>query len=164
VFAFWDGLAGSLYVPKGRENLTFGLPDADPADFSTVRNLYRLPFVKARRMVGTRLGLGLRRAAAPRKLRGSLVHRWPALSPCSPGSWRLGADIRPGAGGDAVAGAAMKTVRTSRMLLALLLVALAGPAAAQPPDVASEEARERAYVDALRREGQAPAATDPRPP
>jgi hypothetical protein len=37
----------------------------------------------------------------------------------------------------------------------LLLLALVGPAAAQPRDPATEEARERAYVDALRREDAA---------
>ena len=39
----------------------------------------------------------------------------------------------------------------------LLLLALVGPAAAQPRDPAEEEARERSYVDALRREDAATA-------
>lgn len=43
-------------------------------------------------------------------------------------------------------------MRRPRAPLVLLLLALAGPAAAQPRDPATEEARERAYVDALRRE------------
>ena len=41
--------------------------------------------------------------------------------------------------------------------LALLLLALAGPAAAQAPDPGAEETRERAYVDGLRREDPASA-------
>lgn len=53
-FAFWDACFGSLYVPKSRETLRFGLSYADPQDFSTVPKLYLLPFVKAvkRRMAG----------------------------------------------------------------------------------------------------------------
>ena len=44
-------------------------------------------------------------------------------------------------------------MRIHRAPLVLLLVALVGPAAAQPRDPADEETRERSYVDALRREG-----------
>lgn len=46
-------------------------------------------------------------------------------------------------------------MRTPRAPLVLLLLALAGPAAAQPRDLAAEEARERSYVDALRQEDAA---------
>jgi hypothetical protein len=48
-------------------------------------------------------------------------------------------------------------MRTPRAPLLLVLLALAGPggAAAQPRDLAGEEARERSYVDALRREDAA---------
>jgi hypothetical protein len=48
-------------------------------------------------------------------------------------------------------------MRTHRAPLILLLLALVGPAAAQPRDPAEEETRERAYVDALRREDAATA-------
>ena len=48
-------------------------------------------------------------------------------------------------------------MRTHRAPLMLLLLALVGPAAAQPRDPAEEEARERSYVDALRREDAATA-------
>lgn len=47
--AIWDGLIGSLYVPRQRETLQFGLVDADPQDFSSVARLYFLPFQKAMR-------------------------------------------------------------------------------------------------------------------
>jgi hypothetical protein len=42
-------------------------------------------------------------------------------------------------------------------ILALVLLAFAGPAGAQAPDPGAEEARERAYVDGLRREDPASA-------
>ena len=43
------------------------------------------------------------------------------------------------------------------LTLAFLLLALAGPTAAQAPDPGAEETRERAYVDGLRREDPASA-------
>ncbi len=46
-FAMWDWMFGSLYVPKEREEITFGVPDVNPADFSTVPRLYFLPFAKS---------------------------------------------------------------------------------------------------------------------
>jgi hypothetical protein len=46
-------------------------------------------------------------------------------------------------------------MRFPRAPLVLLLLALAGPAAAQVRDPAAEEAREQAYVDGLRREDAA---------
>jgi sterol desaturase/sphingolipid hydroxylase (fatty acid hydroxylase superfamily) len=48
-FAFWDRMFGTLYVPRQRETIEFGVPDSDPADFSTVARLYLLPFAKAGR-------------------------------------------------------------------------------------------------------------------
>jgi sterol desaturase/sphingolipid hydroxylase (fatty acid hydroxylase superfamily) len=47
LFAFWDSLFGSLYVPRHREDFAIGIADADPADFASVRKLYFLPFAKA---------------------------------------------------------------------------------------------------------------------
>jgi sterol desaturase/sphingolipid hydroxylase (fatty acid hydroxylase superfamily) len=47
VFAFWDRIFGTLYVPTEREQITFGVAGADPADFATVRKLYALPVLKA---------------------------------------------------------------------------------------------------------------------
>lgn len=49
VFATWDLLFGSLYVPRHRETIHYGVPGADPQDFSSVAKLYFLPFAKAAR-------------------------------------------------------------------------------------------------------------------
>lgn len=46
-FAVWDALFGTLYIPKEREILQVGLPDANPREFATVRQLYLLPFRNA---------------------------------------------------------------------------------------------------------------------
>jgi sterol desaturase/sphingolipid hydroxylase (fatty acid hydroxylase superfamily) len=52
IFAVWDAMLGSLYVPKAREMLRFGVPNANPDDFSSVARLYFLPFAKAARRMG----------------------------------------------------------------------------------------------------------------
>lgn len=49
VFSIWDGLFGSLYIPRSQESLKFGLSGMDPHDFSSVSKLYFLPFAKAGR-------------------------------------------------------------------------------------------------------------------
>lgn len=49
LFATWDLLLGSLYVPRHRETLQYGMPGANPEDFSSVAKLYFLPFAKAAR-------------------------------------------------------------------------------------------------------------------
>ncbi len=51
MFAVWDWMAGTLYVPREREELTAGLPDGEDREYGTVRQLYLLPFVK----IGRRL-------------------------------------------------------------------------------------------------------------
>lgn len=47
VFAIWDVMFRTIYVPRQREAFRLGVPDSDPADFSTVTKLYFLPFRKA---------------------------------------------------------------------------------------------------------------------
>jgi len=47
MFAFWDAIFGSLYIPRTRETLHIGVPNADPRDFSSVPKIYFLPFAKA---------------------------------------------------------------------------------------------------------------------
>lgn len=44
-FAFWDGLFGTLYVPKEKEKLTFGLGSNENEKFSTFWSLYLMPFI-----------------------------------------------------------------------------------------------------------------------
>ncbi len=44
IFAFWDGLLNTLYVPKGFEKLRFGINDAQPNPFRSVTQMYLLPF------------------------------------------------------------------------------------------------------------------------
>jgi creatinine amidohydrolase/Fe(II)-dependent formamide hydrolase-like protein/sterol desaturase/sphingolipid hydroxylase (fatty acid hydroxylase superfamily) len=44
-FAIWDGLFGTLYIPKEKEVLTFGLGPKENEKFSTFWSLYLMPFI-----------------------------------------------------------------------------------------------------------------------
>lgn len=44
IFAFWDHFAGTLYVPDGKEEITYGLHGDEHKAFDSVWNLYVLPF------------------------------------------------------------------------------------------------------------------------
>lgn len=44
-FAFWDGLFGTLYVPKTKETLIFGLGAEENERFATFWSLYLMPFI-----------------------------------------------------------------------------------------------------------------------
>ncbi|WP_340122049.1 creatininase family protein [Methylobacter svalbardensis] len=44
-FAFWDGLFGTLYVPKVKETIIFGLGAEENEKFSTFWSLYLMPFM-----------------------------------------------------------------------------------------------------------------------
>jgi sterol desaturase/sphingolipid hydroxylase (fatty acid hydroxylase superfamily) len=66
LFAFWDSLFGSLYVPRHRETFEIGLVGGAPADFSTVARLYSLPFAKALRLLRGRVEVTSRRARRAR--------------------------------------------------------------------------------------------------
>lgn len=44
-FSIWDGLFGTLYVPKEKEILTFGLGPKENEKFSTFWSLYLMPFI-----------------------------------------------------------------------------------------------------------------------
>lgn len=46
IFAFWDWLAGTLYVPRGREEIRYGLYAGEHRDYDSVWKLYVLPFRK----------------------------------------------------------------------------------------------------------------------
>ncbi len=60
-FAVWDALFGTLYMPKDPETIKVGLPEVAPGEFSTVRQLYFLPFRKAAKEI---IGLTLKRLPA----------------------------------------------------------------------------------------------------
>ena len=47
IFAFWDWAAGTLYVPKGKEEFELGLYGGESRDFNSVWKLYTLPFKNA---------------------------------------------------------------------------------------------------------------------
>lgn len=44
IFAIWDALFGTLYVPRTRETLTVGLADGGHAGLDSVARLYTMPF------------------------------------------------------------------------------------------------------------------------
>lgn len=55
IFAFWDWAAGTLYAPKGKEDLTFGLgTDEDGGKWHNLRALYLLPFQQSLERVRSR--------------------------------------------------------------------------------------------------------------
>jgi sterol desaturase/sphingolipid hydroxylase (fatty acid hydroxylase superfamily) len=47
VFSFWDYFIGSLYVPKEKEEISWGLPSEEHQNYDSVWKLYVLPFKKA---------------------------------------------------------------------------------------------------------------------
>ena len=47
IFAFWDWLFGTLYVPKGYEKLEFGISREEPNPFNSITEIYLKPFSKA---------------------------------------------------------------------------------------------------------------------
>jgi sterol desaturase/sphingolipid hydroxylase (fatty acid hydroxylase superfamily) len=46
-FALWDWMAGTLYVPHGKESFAMGLQDREHEQYQSVLRLYFLPFRKA---------------------------------------------------------------------------------------------------------------------
>lgn len=47
MLSVWDWLAGSLYVPRRREDLKFGLTGGEHEEYNSLWRLYTLPLVKA---------------------------------------------------------------------------------------------------------------------
>lgn len=47
IFAFWDWLFGTLYVPQGYEKLEFGINKEEPNPFGSMRDIYMLPFKRS---------------------------------------------------------------------------------------------------------------------
>ncbi|MEZ5670819.1 MAG: sterol desaturase family protein [Alphaproteobacteria bacterium] len=62
IFAVWDRLLGTLYVPAPGERVRFGIADADMARMATLRGLYLAPFAQSARL----LAAPFRRRAALR--------------------------------------------------------------------------------------------------
>jgi len=50
VFAFWDWLFGTLYVPRGRERLTFGVAQGVPQEHPTLLDAWWVPLRNIGRM------------------------------------------------------------------------------------------------------------------
>lgn len=51
VFAVWDWLAGTLYVPEKEEKIKFGMNGVEEKEYHSVTAMYALPFVKAWRLI-----------------------------------------------------------------------------------------------------------------
>ena len=49
IFAFWDRLYGTLYVPDRKEAIRFGIEPAEMAGYRTLKGLYVTPFINAAR-------------------------------------------------------------------------------------------------------------------
>ncbi len=56
IFALWDWVSKTLYIPRNRETLQFGVPGLDPRTFSTLPRMYGIPFVKASRLLAATVG------------------------------------------------------------------------------------------------------------
>ncbi len=50
IFALWDWMFGSLYVPKEKEDLIFGVAKDTPQEYDTLLKAYWLPFANLGRM------------------------------------------------------------------------------------------------------------------
>lgn len=51
MFAFWDKLFGTLYVPKGYEKISYGINKKKPNPFNNVLDMYVQPFVNVWKIV-----------------------------------------------------------------------------------------------------------------
>ncbi len=60
MFSLWDWIAGTLYVPRAREQVRLGLSGREHEEYDSLWRLYSLPFVKAAALVTGR----------PRRLEG----------------------------------------------------------------------------------------------
>ncbi len=47
IFAFWDWIFGTLYVPRGYEKLEFGISREEPNPYNSLFEIYVLPFQRA---------------------------------------------------------------------------------------------------------------------
>jgi sterol desaturase/sphingolipid hydroxylase (fatty acid hydroxylase superfamily) len=78
VFAIWDWLAGTLYLPRERPELRFGLGDGEEAAYQSVARLYFVPFQRVAGRVARafeiqrRRIMSLRNTTSLRMQRGAL--------------------------------------------------------------------------------------------
>ena len=69
MFVWWDRMAGSLYQPTEREEITFGLGEHEQDSYDTVAKLYYKPFVRAAKLLrGDRSELVVDRRVGDREL------------------------------------------------------------------------------------------------
>lgn len=61
IFSFWDYLFGTLYIPRSKEELEFGIADSPAGEFDSLLKLYARPFQRAWQMM---ISIGSRRAPA----------------------------------------------------------------------------------------------------
>lgn len=58
IFAIWDWMFGTLYLPRERETFRMGLADGTETEYNSILRLYGLPFVKIYQNAARRLGRG----------------------------------------------------------------------------------------------------------
>lgn len=46
IFAFWDWMFGTLYVPSSKEDIVYGLAGDEDEDYQSPKQMYVLPFIK----------------------------------------------------------------------------------------------------------------------
>ncbi|MEO7112873.1 MAG: sterol desaturase family protein [Polyangiaceae bacterium] len=60
IFAIWDRVAGTLYVPEGREEVKFGLGSDEDREFLSLWRLYARPFISVTQNGRSMLTIGTR--------------------------------------------------------------------------------------------------------
>ncbi len=55
MFAIWDWIFGTLYLPREREDFRMGLSDGTQAEYDSLSHLYVIPFEKIYQMAASKL-------------------------------------------------------------------------------------------------------------
>lgn len=79
LFAFWDLIAGTLYVPERRERFPMGLSGGESDAYRSLASLYFRPFARA--LEQARLVTGLAIFLLVFLAAQGLTHHWPAAPP-----------------------------------------------------------------------------------
>lgn len=77
MFAFWDRLFGTLYIPQEQIDLTLGLASGEGRDYQTVDALYFVPFQKAWSSLHSR-----RLNKQVKKFMGNKAQQWHCIPHC----------------------------------------------------------------------------------